>query len=115
MVNSISWGSYEEDYSQSSLDSFNNEAVALANMGTTILVSSGDDGVSGSGCDCTDDSSSNQVTDNYTPQGGATWTGTGYFPSFPASNPYGKSRWFLIVLSFISFDLFYLIIYCILL
>jgi hypothetical protein len=90
MVNSISWGSYEEDYAQSNLDSFNNEAVALVNMGVTILVSSGDDGVSGSGCDCTEDSSSATLTTMYTPQNGASWTGQGYFPSFPATNPYGE-------------------------
>jgi hypothetical protein len=90
MVNSISWGSYEEDYAQSNLDSFNNEAVALVNMGVTILVSSGDDGVSGSGCDCTEDSSSATLTSMYTPQDGASWTGQGYFPSFPATNPYGE-------------------------
>ena len=86
MVNSISWGSYEEDYTSSQLDTFNNEAIALANMGVTIMVSSGDDGVSGSSCQC--DVSSGSSTLPYAPAGGANYTGEGYFPSFPATSPY---------------------------
>lgn len=83
---------------KSVLDAFNTEAVKLAAMGVTVLVSSGDDGVAGDfcsdckpnkkstpmNCPCTADSSSSQ----YLWKGDGTWTGKGYFPSFPATSPY---------------------------
>jgi subtilase family serine protease len=87
MVNSISYGSLEQDVSAGIMDSFNNEAIALAAVGSTLLVASGDDGISGHSCDCTVDSSSNTLT--YAAAGGAVYSGQGYFPSFPATNPYG--------------------------
>lgn len=61
----------------------------LASMGVTFLVSSGDDGVMGNGAGgqgciaaCTTSSSTNPLWS------GTSWTGTGYFPDFPASCPY---------------------------
>mmetsp|Transcript_15148 Transcript_15148/g.33417 ORF Transcript_15148/g.33417 Transcript_15148/m.33417 type:complete len:776 (-) Transcript_15148:189-2516(-) len=87
LVNSMSWGSIEITQSVSSMNTFNSEALSLAAMGVTVLVSSGDDGVSGTynGEDlCDYDSGSSQA--DWT--GSNTWTGTGYFPSFPATSPY---------------------------
>ncbi len=81
---SISYGSYENEYSTSYLNEFNTEAMKLTSAGITIFVSSGDDGVSGSNCECTTSSSSS--TTYWT--GSNTWTGTGYFPSYPATCPY---------------------------
>jgi tripeptidyl-peptidase-1 len=80
---SISWGAYEYQVDPSYLENFNIEAMKLTAMGVTIFVSSGDDGVSGYSCLCSQDSS----TDNYWWQG-ANWTGTGYFPQYPATSPY---------------------------
>ena len=88
LVNSISWGGPEQQYSSTDLDTFYTEAVALSAKGVTIMASSGDDGVSGSNCDCTVDSGSSSSSMNHVPEGGATWTGSGYFPNFPASCPY---------------------------
>lgn len=66
-------------------------------MGSTILVSTGDNGVSDSGsCDaskpisflnCACNASSSVTFPNET-QTGNTWSGSGYFPGFPASCPY---------------------------
>lgn len=68
----------------STMDSFNTEAMKLAAQGVTITVSAGDNGVSGDNCACTEPSGS-----SYTLWGGEnTWTGQGYFPSFPATSPY---------------------------
>ena len=86
LVNSISWGGPESQFSAAELDLFSQEAITLANRGVTIMASSGDDGVSGNGCACTTPSDSN--TYPYTPQGGSSWTGEGYFPNFPAANPF---------------------------
>ena len=68
-VYSISYTSYELGFSMSYLNSFNNEAIKLGTMGTTILSSSGDDGVAGY-----------LVRDNS--------TYCGYNPQFPSSSPY---------------------------
>lgn len=87
-MNSMSYGSREQDLSAAMMDSFNNEAIVLAAAGSTLLAASGDDGVSGSSCECSVDSSS--VTLSYAAAGGASYSGTGYFPSFPATSPYGK-------------------------
>lgn len=97
LVNSISWGSIEQSCTQSTLDLFNIEAIKLNAVGATIIVSSGDNGVANSGCNCNstlpvslqncaclEDSGSSicsYPTNN-------TWTGAGYFPSFPATSPY---------------------------
>ena len=83
----------------STLSSFNTEAIKLAAMGVTVLVSSGDDGVANTGCPCDSqsapsvsncacsaDSSSNVLFTSWS--GSGSWTGTGYFPSFPATCPY---------------------------
>lgn len=72
------------------LDSFNNEAMTLAARGVTVMVSSGDNGAPGiSNCPCNVNTGS-ETLNKYPPAGGATWSGTGYFPSFPATSPYGK-------------------------
>lgn len=65
---SISYGAYEEEYDSAYLYAFNQQAVILAAIGTTIFVSSGDDGVAGY-----------LVRDK--PQL------CGYYPQFPASSP----------------------------
>ena len=81
---------------KSSLDVFNTEAIKLAALGVTVLVASGDNGVVNFGCRCdprkavdagncacqADSSSSRSYWS------GPAWTGTGYFPSFPATSPY---------------------------
>ena len=74
-----------QQYPAAMLEVFNNEAIVLANRGVTILVSSGDNGVHSHQCSCTTDSSSSTLRYS-TPY---SWTGTGYFPSFPATSPYG--------------------------
>ena len=83
LVNSISWGSVEQDNPISSLSTFYTETMALAAQGVTVMVSSGDQGVSNSQCACNENSGSNTVS-----WASSTWTGKGYFPSFPASCPY---------------------------
>ena len=42
LVNSMSWGSVEQEMYQSTMDAFNTAALQLAAMGVTILVSSGE-------------------------------------------------------------------------
>jgi len=66
-VYSISWGSTEITLTSSEKDSFQTEAIKLGVMGTTLVASSGDDGVIYS-----------SGTDYY----------CGYFALFPASCPY---------------------------
>jgi tripeptidyl-peptidase-1 len=66
------------------LNSFNTEAMKLGAIGVTVTVSSGDNGVSNSGCNCQNNSGSSQSHW----AGTGTWSGAGYFPNFPASNPY---------------------------
>lgn len=83
-VNSISWGTYENEVSASTLNSFNTEAMKLAAMGVTVLASSGDSGVSNFGCSCSQSSSSSILPWSTA----SSWTGKGYFPSFPATSPY---------------------------
>ena len=41
LVNSMSWGSVEQETYQSLMDAFNTAALKLAAMGVTVLVSSG--------------------------------------------------------------------------
>lgn len=81
------------------MDSFNTEALKLSTMGVSVFVSSGDDGVAGDycntckpnrrstpmNCPCTADSGSSSGTQW---RGGSSWSGQGYFPSFPATSPY---------------------------
>lgn len=77
--------------------------MKLGLQGVTILAASGDDGVADYGartctagqvstannCACKADSSSYIDYDGTSiSQAGNKWTGTGYFPSFPASCPY---------------------------
>ncbi len=69
---------------ESLLTTFNTEAMKLGAIGVTVTISSGDDGVSGSGCNCNVNSGSSASA--WT--GVGTWSGTGYFPNFPASCPY---------------------------
>jgi tripeptidyl-peptidase-1 len=68
LVNSISYGSDEIQYTDSKMTAFNNEAMKLGAQGVTIFVSSGDDGVSNVNCACDKNN--------------------GYVPSFPATSPY---------------------------
>ena len=66
------------------MDQFNTEAQKLGTMGVTITISSGDNGVTWSSSTCNQNSGSS--TSPWT--GTNTWTGEGYFPSFPATSPY---------------------------
>lgn len=87
LANSISWGAIEFGQSESTLSSFNTEAMKLGLIGVTILVSTGDNGAPNSyndQCLCAYDSSSNQLDWSVS----ESWTGTGYFPSFPATSPF---------------------------
>ena len=86
LVNSISWGSIEQENSAFEMNSFNTEALKLSSMGVTVTVSSGDDGAPNEGfrCQCTENSGS--IHSSWT--GNNSWSGEGYFPSFPASSPY---------------------------
>ena len=59
--------------------------MKLGLIGVTILVSTGDDGVSGSNCLCEQTMDS---TTNYATWSGVPFSGKGYFPSFPATSPY---------------------------
>eukprot|EP01034_Spumella_vulgaris_P029131 gene29131-36124_t len=98
--NSISWAAVEYYEGVSLLDAWNAEALKLALMGVTITVASGDSGVTGYycnscdypttptyeiwNCPCQADSGSDVSSWPYD----STWTGTGYFPYFPAASPY---------------------------
>ena len=84
LSNSISWGTIEQDNYPSTMNAFDTELIKLAAMGVTVMVSSGDDGVSGDECGCDNDSGS--AASSWS--GTNSWSGTGYFPSFPASSPY---------------------------
>jgi tripeptidyl-peptidase-1 len=92
-VNSVSWGVTEQAIGKTTFESFENAAIKLAIQGVTIVVASGDNGVMNGGfnsngvCDssvCSDDSSSN-IASNWD---GPSWSGQGYFPSWPATSPY---------------------------
>ena len=95
LVNSVSWGTTEQSMPSSTMSAFCNEAMSLASRGVTIVVSSGDNGVAGTGSSnacslytCTADSGSNINSASWS---GTSWTGKGYFPSFPATCPYVTS------------------------
>lgn len=97
-VVSISWGASEWSLYPNQLDTFNTEAMKLGLVGTTIFVSSGDDGVSGGlpgqwgalDGSCFWDSSyrSQLIQSSNTWNGTNTWSGNGYFADYPASSPY---------------------------
>jgi len=72
LVHSISYGAPEQEIESSAKDSFDTEMIKLGLMGVTVIVSSGDDGVS-----------SQQARSVL--QGKSA---CGYTPSFPASSPY---------------------------
>lgn len=90
--------------SVSTMESFNIEAQKLGLMGVTILVSSGDNGVTGYGCKygcdlqstvsvnncvCNVSSSTDSSFWDTTTNGNTNvWSGTGYVPKFPATCPY---------------------------
>eukprot|EP01035_Chromulina_nebulosa_P018785 gene18785-24552_t len=88
-VNSMSWGSLESETSESTLEQFNTEAMKLGAIGVTITISSGDDGAPNTGdlgnCLCNKYSGSSSLA---WPVTGSSWSGYGYFPSFPATSPY---------------------------
>lgn len=85
-ANSVSWGSIEVAVSSSVKDQFDDEASILASRGVTVTVSSGDDGAP--------NDYQGQCLCNYTSGSGGTgwtgasWSGSGYFPSFPATSPW---------------------------
>jgi tripeptidyl-peptidase-1 len=94
-VNSMSWGSIEQSVSEATKDQFYIEAAKLAAMGVTVVVSSGDNGVSNFGCHCgggsaASDNCACQADSSSDSSGwtGDAWSGKGYFPSFPATCPY---------------------------
>ena len=77
--------------------SFEQEAIKLGLLGSTLLAATGDDGVTESrgcnfslpfnnfNCACNFSSSETNTSNSQT---GNTWTGFGYFPNFPATCPY---------------------------
>lgn len=75
---------------------FETEASKLCAQGVTIVVSSGDDGAVNIGCSsCNPNQAPSQDncacqanSGSSIPWSGPKWTGTGYFPSFPATVPY---------------------------
>ena len=73
LVISISYSTPEFHQSQEEIELFNSNAIKLGAMGTTIFVSSGDDGVA-----------------NHYARSGADWN-CGYKPKHPASSPYVTS------------------------
>lgn len=85
-----------QSVSSSTLSQFNTEALKLSAMGVSIFAATGDNGVVNFGCGCSAgttsmyncackaDSSSSILSWSKKPS----WTGTGYFPSFPATCPY---------------------------
>jgi hypothetical protein len=86
-VTSISWGNDERYTSPSVMAAFEREAIKLGAIGVTILVSSGDNGVAGYDCKkgaCDESSSSDS---SYWTKS-SSWTGTGFFPKFPAGCPW---------------------------
>eukprot|EP01034_Spumella_vulgaris_P026655 gene26655-33268_t len=95
--NSISWGTVEQQNSLTVLNAFNTETLKLTAQGVTVMVSTGDNGVANFGCVCNSDkgTSSNNCacgansgsSQSYW-AGTNSWSGTGYFPSFPATCPY---------------------------
>eukprot|EP01035_Chromulina_nebulosa_P017652 gene17652-23233_t len=89
MTNSISWGTEEQSVDSGTLSQFQTEAIKVGLLGVTVTVSSGDNGVSTissstSTCECNNPSGSNILTWSVS----SSWSGTGYFPSFPATCPY---------------------------
>lgn len=91
IVTSISFGATEQSVDAESMQVFNQAAIILGAQGSTILVSSGDNGAPGMGMEgrcspsmCTESTGN---TDSYWPHS-TQWTGQGYYPSFPATSPY---------------------------
>ena len=82
---SISWGADESKLNKANFINFNLYAIILGAIGVTIFAASGDTGVSGINCRATASSSSSGTASWWT---GASWTGQGYFPDYPASSPY---------------------------
>lgn len=87
----ISWGSMEFLQSPVLMTLFNIEAMLLASMGVTIVVSSSDDGAanyltSSGTCLCENDSGSHLLS--WRNSFSESFSGQGYFPSFPATSPY---------------------------
>jgi len=68
LVNSMSYGSNEEFETADVKNNFNTQAQNLGIQGVTLLISSGDGGVSGEEC--------------------CPLQNNGYVPSFPATSPY---------------------------
>ena len=65
----------------------------MASKGITVIASSGDDGVMGSGingqsCSAACTTSSGSASTAWPYKSSNTWTGNGYFPDFPATDPY---------------------------
>jgi tripeptidyl-peptidase-1 len=94
--NSISWGTIEQQNPVSVMSAFNTETLKLTSQGVTVMVSTGDNGVANFGCTCNNaksttssncacNANSGSSQSSWT---GTSWTGKGYFPSFPATCPY---------------------------
>jgi subtilase family serine protease len=86
-----------KEISSSQLKNFNTEAMKCTALGVTIMVSSGDNGAVNFGCstcaaggatpeNCACSASSSSSVGHWPFSN--TWTGTGYFPSWPATSPY---------------------------
>lgn len=95
---SISWGAPENLVETEHIRAFDIASLKLASIGVTTMVSSGDDGVMGalkqqgssSECSCFAPSGYDTLTDSnkWDPITYGTWSGKGYFPSFPATSPW---------------------------
>jgi tripeptidyl-peptidase-1 len=98
VVSSMSYGTPEQLLAASILSSFSTEAMKTTGIGVSIMVASGDNGAIGNYCtECFKhlDSSpyncpcyANSGSDILSWTVSNSWTGTGYFPSFPATCPY---------------------------
>ena len=114
LVTSISYGATEQTIDAYRMKAFNDHAILMGIVGSTIVVASGDNGAAGTGvtgtyyaCSlntCNADSSSSfaekmsywstaaqTVRPYWYGNPALSWTGNGYFPSFPATSPYVTS------------------------
>jgi tripeptidyl-peptidase-1 len=99
--NSISWGGVEQAISNDYKEAFNTQAMKLGLQGVTVAVASGDNGVINFGCyddgrssssmynnACSASSSSDSSSKSSDGTSWGSWSGKGYFPSYPATSPY---------------------------
>jgi len=94
LVTSISFGATEQSMYSGSMDAFNFQAQTLGILGSTIVVSSGDNGAPGTGMNgcsasmCNSNTGSGTLPWSGSWSGTSSWSGAGYYPSFPATSPY---------------------------